>query len=89
MPLVEVMTNHDFYSGRPIVPYWAGRTEAITADATTASPVAIAASNQLSDMNIDYDPRNIDHLIRGYLGTVGSYALLATDGIMRNYLDLP
>ena len=89
MPLFEVMTNHDFYSGRPIVPYWAGRTEAITADATTASPVAIAASNQLSDMRIDFDPRNIDHLIRGYLGTVGSYALLATDGIMRNYLDLP
>lgn len=89
MPLFEVMTNHDFYSGRPIVPYWAGRTEAITADATTASPVAISASNQLSDMNIDFDPRNIDHLIRGYLGTVGSYALLATDGIMRNYLDLP
>ena len=89
MPLFETVTNHDFYSGRPIVPYWAGRTEAITADATTASPVAIAASNQLSDMNIDFDPRNIDHLIRGYLGTVGSYALLATDGIMRNYLDLP
>ena len=89
MPLVENVTNHDFYSGRPIVPFWAGRTEAITADATTASPVAIAASNLLSDMNIDYDPRKIDHLIRGYLGTVGSYALLATDGIMRNYLDLP
>ena len=89
MPLVENVTNHDFYSGRPIVPYWAGRTEAITADATTASPVAIAASNQLSDMNIDYDPRKIDHLIRGYLGTVGSYALLATDGVMRNYLELP
>ena len=89
MPLFEVVTNHDFYSGRPIVPYWAGRTEAITADATTASPVALAASNQLSDMNLDYDPRKIDHLIRGYLGTVGSYALLATDGIMRNYLELP
>lgn len=89
MPLVETMTNHDFYSGRPIVPYWAERTEAITADATTASPVALAASNQLSNMNIDYDPRKIDHLIRGYLGTVGSYALLATDGVMRNYLELP
>jgi hypothetical protein len=40
-------------------------------------------------MNIDYDPRKIDHLIRGYLGTVGSYALLMTDGVMRNYLGLP
>ena len=89
MPLIETQTNHDFYSGRPIVPYWAGRTEAITADATTASPVALGISNQLGDLNIDYDPRKIDHLIRGYLGTVGSYALLMTDGVMRNYLGLP
>ena len=89
MPLIESIGNYDTYSGKPIVPYFQGRTEGFAADPTTASPLAIAASQHLADMSIDYQPRKIDHLIRGYLGTVGSYALLASDGVMRNYLDLP
>ena len=89
MPLFETITNYDFYTGKPIVPYFQGRTEGFAADPTTASPLALAASQHLADMNIDFQPRKIDHLVRGYLGTVGSYALLASDGVMRNYLGLP
>ena len=88
-PLIETNMDYDWYSGRKLVPYFQDKREPIVDDATTSSALSVAASRELSSIGIQYHPKKIDHLIRGYLGTVGSYGLLASDGIMRNYLGLP
>ena len=88
-PLIETNMDYDCYSGRKLVPYFQDKREPIVDDATTSSALSVAASRELSSIGIQYHPKKIDHLIRGYLGTVGSYGLLASDGIMRNYLGLP
>ena len=39
--------------------------------------------------NVQWSPEKIDHLMRGYTGTLGSYALMASDSIMREAAGMP
>lgn len=41
------------------------------------------------DANIEMSPRRVEHLMRGYLGTLGIYALDAADWIVRGATDTP
>ena len=89
-PAFEGMINHSFYSGRPVVSYWQGRNEGWMANPETASPVAIALSEALDeDLAVRVSAQKIDHVIRGYIGTLGSYALSMADSVARNAIDLP
>ena len=89
-PAFEGMINHSFYSGRPVVSYWQGRNEGWMANPESASPVAIALSEALDeDLAVRVSAQKIDHVIRGYIGTLGSYALSMADSVARNAIDLP
>ena len=89
-PILENMTNHNWYAGRPIVTYWGQRNESWLADPEYVSPLSLALSEALNEkMRIRWDAEKIDHMIRGYTGTLGSYALMAADSVMRNAANIP
>ena len=84
------MTNHNWYAGRPIVTYWGQRNESWLADPEYVSPLSLALSEALNEkMRIRWDAEKIDHMIRGYTGTLGIYALMAADSVMRNAANIP
>ena len=89
-PILEGMTNHNWYASRPIVTYWGDRNESWLADPEYVSPLSLALSEALNEkMRVRWDAEKIDHMIRGYTGTLGSYALMAADSVMRNAANIP
>jgi len=89
-PILESMTNHNWYASRPIVTYWGERNESWLADPEYVSPLALELSEVLGEkMRVRWSAEQIDHLLRGYTGTLGSYALMAADSVMRNAAGIP
>ena len=90
LPIAETIANYDSFTGRPVVTYWDDRTEAWLANPDFVSPLAIETSKGISDtFNIRVPAQKIDHLIRGYTGTLGGYALMAADASMRSASGMP
>ena len=55
-----------------------------------ASPAAIALSEALDEnLELRVDAEKIDHVVRGYIGTLGSYALMLGDSVSRKAIGLP
>lgn len=71
-PAVEVLVNYNFFTGRPLVGQ--GLENKITAEQFTNTTSELAKF--LGKAGI-IAPVNIDHLIRGYLGTTGGLGLMA------------
>jgi len=82
LPIIENVANYSFFTGQPIVSKGmedvAPRFQSTTGTSLLAKEVG-EATNQ--------SPIKIDNLIRGYTGTLGTYAVLAIDSIMRNEGD--
>ena len=90
LPIIETIANYDAFTGRQIVTYWDGRNESFLANPDFVSPLAIETARGIYDnFNVRVDAENIDHLIRGYTGTLGSYALMAADAAMRSAAGMP
>ena len=72
-PALEVMTNYNFFTGRPLVGM--GLENKVTAEQFTNNTSELAKF--LGKAGI-ISPINIDHLIKGYTGTTGGIMLQAT-----------
>ncbi len=72
-PALEVMTNYNFFTGRPLVGM--GLENKITAEQFTNNTSELAKF--LGKAGV-ISPVNIDHLIKGYTGTTGGLMLQAT-----------
>ena len=75
-PAVEVMVNYSFFTGRPLVGQ--GLENKITSEQFTNTTSELAKF--LGKAGI-IAPVNIDHLIRGYLGTTGGLGLMAINSV--------
>lgn len=82
LPIIENVANYSFFTGQPIVGKGmedvAPKFQATTGTSLLAQEIG-EATNQ--------SPIKIDNLIRGYTGTLGTYAVLAIDSIMRDQGD--
>lgn len=92
-PLIELGANENSFTGRPIeTPSMEGLNPSLRSTPTT-SRLAEGASRVLEAAMGDsaLSPVQIDHLIQGYLGAVGSHALGATDVLWRTAMgeELP
>ena len=83
-PLVEVVLNRNFYTGRPII--GRGIENLKTSEQFTASTSEFAKA--LGSTGI-IAPVNADHLIRGYLGTTGGLTLMAMDSAINSVSGVP
>ena len=81
--------NHSFYRGRPILSYWDGKNEGWMADPEYASPFAIMLSKGADKQGVRISAEKVDHIFRGYVGTLGSYALMAADSVGRVAAGIP
>ena len=78
-PFVEATLNHNFYTGRPIVPFYIDQQfeKGFQARYTT-NEFALMIGKALN-----MSPMKIQHVLEGYLGTIGIYGLDLLDHIMR------
>lgn len=69
-PLMEAVVNYDQFTGRPVVPqYMLDSSESGLISKPYTSEVAKAIGETLN-----ISPMKIDHVVRGYIGTLGVYA---------------
>tara|TARA_R110000824_G_scaffold123219_1_gene280836 strand:+ start:13078 stop:21522 length:8445 start_codon:yes stop_codon:yes gene_type:complete len=80
LPLLETTVNHNLYTGRGIVPYYMSENllPALQKRSTT-SDTAVAIGEALN-----MSPLKIEHLMKGYTGTIGSYVLMLADSMVRD-----
>jgi len=79
-PLVEYYYNKSFFTGREIVPYYMLGQESFMQKQWDST---ILAQNLGKALNIS--PLKIDHLMRGYTGTLGTYAIDLADAVARQF----
>jgi hypothetical protein len=82
LPVVENVVNYSFFTGQPIV----GKGMQDVAKPYQATPGTSLLAQQIAD-STGQSPIMIDNLIRGYTGTIGTYAVMALDSIMRGEGD--
>jgi hypothetical protein len=79
-PIVEAAFNHNFYTGRQIVPYYMDQ-------GLEAGFQKRVGTNKLAEYvgeALNISPMKIDHVMYGYVGTIGGYALDAIDKTLRS-----
>jgi hypothetical protein len=84
LPIVEAKTNYSFFTGRSIL---SQGMEGVAPE----FQVGAGTSNLAKQLGKTFgqSPMMIDHLINGYTGTFGTYAVLALDSIMGTNGDSP
>ncbi len=78
LPIAEAITNHSFWTGRKIEGQY---LEGLEPGYRVNSRTSALATKLGKELN--YSPVLIDHMIKGYGGTLGTVALDAIDQVMR------
>ena len=89
LPVVEGVMNHSIHRGERILSYWDEKNEGWLADPEYAAPFAIMLSKAADKQGGRISAQKIDHVFRGYAGTLGSYALMAADSGGRIAAGIP
>jgi hypothetical protein len=82
LPAVENIANYSFFTGQPIV----GKGLEDVAAKYQASAGTSLLAQEVGGAT-GYSPVKIDNLIRGYTGTLGTYAVMLLDSVMRGEGD--
>ena len=83
-PMLESVTNHSFWTGRNIVPTHLEEMEPYMQYGDHTGTF----SKQLGRL-VNYSPSKIEHILRGYTGTLGGYGLFVLDAATRTVADIP
>ena len=81
-PLIEVTANHSFFTGERIV----GLGQEGIEERYQANNGTSLFARSIGE-NTGISPIQIDYLVRGYTGTLGSYAVMLLDSIFRGQGD--
>lgn len=79
-PLIETRMNRDTYTGRSIVPeYESGKLLELRKGVTKASFLGQNMSKMFKKAGMSVDPRNIDHIMKGYGTYFATQGMAVTD----------
>ena len=81
-PTIEVMANHSFFTGERII----GLGQEGIEERYQANNGTSLFARSIGE-NTGISPIQIDYLVRGYTGTLGSYAVMLLDSIFRGQGD--
>ena len=84
LPVFEAVTNHSFFTGRAIV---APGMEEVAPEFQVSAGTSRFA--ELLGKNLGLSPIKIDHVIKGYTGTIGGYAADVFDMVYDANADVP
>jgi hypothetical protein len=76
LPMLEAATNYSFYTGRNIV---GAGMEGVSPEFQTGPSTSKVAS--FLGNNLGISPLKVDHMIKGYTGTIGTYVVDLMDSI--------
>lgn len=82
LPLIENVANYSFFTGQPIV----GKGMEDVAPKFQATSGTSLLAQQVGEAT-GASPMKVDNLIRGYTGTLGTYAVMMIDSLMRGEGD--
>ncbi len=83
-PLAEAVSNRNSYTGQDIVPYYQLQREpGLQARATTNQ-----LAKEIGEL-FNISPAKIEHVLRGYTGTLGGYVLALADTLTRGATGEP
>jgi hypothetical protein len=82
-PILEVSTNHDFFTDRAIVGQGIEQLETYKQYTNNTSELAKALGH------FGMSPMKIDHLLKAYFGYTGGLALMTTDALINAGSDVP
>ena len=94
MPLAEMYFNYDFFRNREIVSPYEERRLAPDEYRYYTSPTMIELARAMPG-GLDTasgkirSPLHLQHLFQGYFGTLGRYALMVSDAVVRELSDYP
>lgn len=79
-PLVEASMNHNFFTQRPIVPYYIDtKIEGGLQDSEGTTEMA-----KFIGKSLNISPFKIDHVMSGYTGTLGGYVIALADRALKS-----
>ena len=81
--VVEIETNHNFMTGKPIVGHGLENLEPFKQYGESTSEIAKTIGEKMN-----WSPVKVDHLIKAYAGTLGSLTLLTTDQLINAMSDV-
>lgn len=85
LPIAEAMVNKDLYTFRPVVPTY---MENLLPEQQKTFYTNVLAEDIANKMG--FSPMKVDHVLRGYGGTLGGYFMQAIDSMAReNEMVLP
>lgn len=84
-PMIDVYSNVDSFTGRQIESAGSEKLPKEFRAGPRTSEAAKAAATVLPGLS----PYQIDHLVKGYFGWLGTSALVATDAMTKPFLDRP
>ena len=82
-PLLEVINNRNNYTGQDIVPYYMEQGM----EAGYQSRYSTNEFLRLIGETFNISPLKLEHLMRGYTGTMGTYVLSTVDAVTRQFTD--
>ena len=83
-PIVEVATNYNFFTMRPIV----GQGMQDVAPQFQIGPGTSKTAEYLGGL-LNVSPLKLDQLIKGYTGTIGGYVTDVVDSMVSEFSDVP
>jgi 8-oxo-dGTP pyrophosphatase MutT (NUDIX family) len=83
-PAMEAMMNHSFYTGSTIVPWYLTDADPEYQKRLSTNELAVTIGDAFNT-----SPLKVEHVLRGYTGTLGGYILTVADWGMRNLKGLP
>ena len=83
-PISEVMNNRNTFTNTEIVPYYQQQKEPAYQSRATTNELA-----KIMGEFLNVSPTKIEHVMKGYTGTLGGYVLSAIDSITRGATGSP
>ncbi len=83
-PATEVLTNFNTFTGRPIVPEYMEKLRNEVQIGANTSPTAVAVGQATG-----LSPLQVEHVVKGYFGTLYYYATSVTNAIAEGAIDIP
>lgn len=84
-PIMAVYYNWDTFREAPVVPYWLDANVMAEEKFDERTPLVAVQAGRATGTA----PKKLQHLIEGYFGAMGTYAMVASDYVLRTIGDFP